>query len=656
MPSARSTVAPSSSGPESPRLANPYGYFDVAACEYVITNPQTPAPWVNYLTNGRYTALHSHTSGGFSFYRSAKDSRVTRWRYNSLPLDRPGRYLYFRNRKNGEIWSPSWQPTFTPLDRFECRHGMNYSRLNSSYGNIDVRALYFVPRDADCEIWWFTLNNTGKHTVFLDLFAYVELCLGHALVDLINQPNDQHFNEVRYSAADEILLATKRYWVTYNGPTVAQANKEWDTVVWMALGLPVKSFDGSKDQFIGPWRSEEHPLAVDQGHCFNSEITSGDAVAALQSDLEIQPGDTRQFAVLLGAVPKDGALEAARAVARKYRSNANIAVAFDELKKFNQNYLSGFQCIVPDPEMQLMLNFWNQYQTKTTFQFSRDASYYHGGLLFGRGYRDSCQDLLGPLLTQPDWAWTRIKEMAAYQFQSGKTYHCYYPLTGGGEVTGHTDTPLWLPFAACWYFRETGHLDQLKEPIRFVDGGEAPLLDHLLRALDFSLSQLSPRGLALFGPGDWNDTLDYCGRGGKGESVWVSLFQCYVMKELIGLLREIGHERTAHYEAQYQQLKDTINQLAWDGEWYLRGTNDLGEPIGSSKCEEGRIFLNAQSWAIISGVADGDRARRCMDSVKQHLATPKGPKILHPPYTKPNSNIGLATRCVPGKKENGAVF
>ncbi len=645
----------SSSQVSSQWLTNKYGYFDTRAHEFVITRPDTPAPWINYITNGKYTGLISNTAGGYSFYLSPRDGRITRWRYNSLPPDRPGRYLYIRDNADGRYWSPTWQPTFTPLTSYVCRHGLHYTIIESSYRDIRSRLTYFIPDD-DLEIWKVELVNTGNTTKELSLYAYVELCLGHALVDLINQPNDQHFNTVRFLADDEILLATKRYWVTFDRATVRQSNQAWNRWAFMASGLPVDGFDGSRAQFIGRWRSEQNPRAIELGTIYNSAITAGDAVAAIKIPVVLKPGEELIFPILLGVVGCEHPERDARNLVGKYRRLDTVEAAFTRLKEEMDDYLSAVQVSVPDPEMQLMLNCWNQYQAKVAFQCSRNASYHHGGLLFGRGFRDSCQDSLGPLLTRPAWVRDRIFEMAQQQFKSGETFHCYYPTSGGGEQTGHSDTALWLPFVACMYVKETGDFEILKRLVPYVDGGNASLMKHLLGALHYSLTRLSPRKLLLFGPGDWNDTLDYLGREGKGETVWGSMFLCYVLREMIELLGQCKHPQTTHYQHRYDQIKSAINRYCWDGRWYIRGTNDAGARIGSVKCKEGKIFLNTQSWAIMSAVAEGNRVAQCLDSVAQHLSTSKGPKILHPPYATINPQIGLVTRCVPGKKENGAVF
>lgn len=635
---------------------NPYGHFSEDRMEFIITRPDTPAPWINYISNRNYSGLISHTAGGYSFYKSPRDSRITRWRYNSLPWDRPGRYLYIRDKDSSEFWSPTWQPTKTNLENFECRHGLYYTKISSQYKNIYCSIFYFVPSD-DLEIWWVKVKNHSPSKKVLDIFAYVELCLGHALLDLINQPNDQHFNEVKFDKNHQILLSTKRYWVKSSTTSVKQANEAWDKYVFMSTSLPVKGWDGSKEQFIGRWRSEENPIAVENGKCLNTEITAGDAVNALQTELTLEAKAEKEFVILLGVVPKKRYRQSSLKLVKKYRHLSTVKKEFLKLRKNWQDYLSYLQVETPDIDLNTMINVWNQYQTSVTFLFSRDASYYHGGLMFGRGYRDSCQDLMGPLIPRPEWARSRILEMCQFQFKDGSTFHLYFPLSGGGEKTGHSDTPLWLPLSIIAYVKETGDFNFLKDNVPFYDGSKVSVLEHLFMAIEYTLQNLTKRYLAKFGPGDWNDTLDYLGRGGKGESVWVSMFLAYILKETIMLcdfLNDVQHSR--RYRDAYQKISQAINRLCWDGKWYIRGTNDQRQVIGSHVNKEGKIFLNTQSWAVLSGIAQKERAYLCMDAVRTHLETPKGPKILHPPYKKIDPTIGLATRCVPGKKENGAVF
>jgi cellobiose phosphorylase len=640
-----------------------YGFFDIKAREYVISKPDTPAPWVNYITNGEYSGLVSHAGGGFSFHITPKDSRISRWRYNSMPMDRPGRYIYLRDRETGKFHSLSWQPTPSfNYKKYECRHGMNYTTIITEAQGIEAEITYFVTKE-NMEAWWVKIKEKEGRKRSFDVYSFVELCLGHAMVDLINQPNDKHFNDVFFNKKDEILMASKRYWVTYNSATVAQANKSWYNWAFMASTLPVEGFDASKDQFIGAWHSEENPVAVEKGISFDSEITAGDAIASLRSSLELSPGGNAEFCIFLGVVKKDGderehtekAQKDASELVSKYRNMHQVKNDYNDILRKRDEYLSAFQIDVPDPEMNLFINFWNQYQTKTTFQFSRDASYHHGGLLFGRGYRDSCQDALGPLFARPDWVKQRIIEMAGRQFKDGSVYHCYYPF-GGGERTGHSDTPLWLPLIVCAFLKETGNFALLDEKVKYADEGADTVLDHILNAVDFLKTKLNENNLVKIGPGDWNDTLDYCGRGGKGISSMNTFIYAFVLREISELLNIPGDERAGEYKSLYETIKESSNKHLWDGEWYIRAINDPGKKIGSSKCKEGRIFINAQSWAVISGIAEGERLKKCLESAMKYCSTPKGPKILDPPYTHVDGSIGLATRCVPGKKENGAIF
>lgn len=633
-----------------------YGHFSKDGKEFIITRPDTPAPWVNYISNGRYTGLITNAGGGYSYWVDPRDSRITRWRYNSLPCDRPGRYVYVREL-DGDYWSLSWQPTPKDLDFYECRHGMGYTTITTERRGLRGEITYFVPPDDDLEIWIVKLSNKTYDDRRLGIFSYVELCLGHALVDLINQPNDQHFNIVNFVREDRTLYATKNYWVTQRKVSVEQPNQAWDKYVFFTTGLPIIGWDGSKDSFVGRWRSESNPEGVERGMLGDTNITAGDACAALQSEIVLGPEEEVEFVVLMGVTEVEGYREKALQIVKKYVGVPTARRELDRVKEWWDEYLSPVEVETPDPEMNLMLNVWAKRQAWVTFNMNRNAGYYHGGLLFGVGIRDQCQDLMGPILAEPDVVADRIAEVISHQFQDGSTLHNYFKLTGEGEKTGHSDTPLWLPFAVTTYLKETGDFSFLDRIVPFQDGSEATVLDHIQRAVDYALSNLTKNDLPKFGPGDWNDTLDYVGRKGIGESVWVAEFLCFILREIANLLLRIGQVNKAEeYRAHYNRVAKALNEKCWDGKWYFRGTRDDGGVIGSASNEEGRIFMNAESWAVISGIAPLDRATACMESAYQMLNTPRGPKILAPAYTKVDSGVGLATRCVPGKKENAAIF
>lgn len=650
-----------------------YGYFSEDGKEFIITRPDTPAPWVNYISNGRYTGLVSNTGGGFSYWMDPRDSRITRFRYNSLPWDRPGRYIYLKDEE-GETWSLSWQPTGHKPDKYECRVGLGYQTIRQLYRGIHSEITYFVPRGDDLEIWMVRLRNESFEPKRLSVTSYVELCLGHALQDLIMQPNDQHFNLAQFSREDNAIFATKNYWVTNRGVSVAQPNQAWDRYIFFTSDLPADSWDCLKDSFIGPWRSESNPVGVERDKLGNTDITSGDACAALHGEVVIEPKNEIEFVVLMGCTPTSpdkGGLAipppGARDLIAKYRSFAAAQAALDKVKAYWDAYLAPVHVETPDPEMNIMLNVWGKRQSWVTFNMNRNAGYYHGGLLFGVGIRDQCQDMMGPILSVPDQVADRLLEVLSKQFADGSTLHNYFKLTGIGEKTGHSDTPLWLPLAVMNYLKETGDWTFLMKVAPFYDGGESNVLDHVIKACDYVLSQLTENHLPKFGPGDWNDTLDYVGRKGIGESVWVAHFLCYILREVADMLDCFAEgevcmgisqmtDTAERYRKEYDLIKAALNNRCWDGEWYIRGIRDDGQVIGSSKNSEGRIFMNAQSWAAISGVADDDRAKLAMDSADRLLITSRGPKILSPSYTQVDSGIGLATRCVPGKKENGAIF
>lgn len=649
---------------------NKYGYFTEDGKEFVITEPKTPAPWMNYIWNGKWAGLVSHTGGGYSFYITPRDNRLTRYRYNCLPWDQPGRYVYVRDKKIGKYFSLSWSPTIDlTYDFYECRHGLGYTKIMTENFGIRGEITYFVPIDLDAEIWLVKLKNLTKERLELDVFAYIELVMGNALNDLINQPNDKHFPDVYFDKKLNSIVATRRYWVTNKGVSVAQPNHAWPYYLLFSTSLDVKGFDGDKETFIGRWRSNANPEAVEQGRCFNTEITAGDPCAVLQIELELEPGEEKEFAFFMFLVDKlslhtnerlkDGSKSYNKAIEliKNLRNIEFIKEKFSTLKNYWENYLKTLQVDTPDDKLNLFINVWNRYQIAVTFDMSRNAGYYHGGLLFGTGIRDQMQDIFGELIANPKRVRDRLLEVCSYQFKDGSMLHNFFRISRTGEKTGHCDTPLWLSFGIFTYLKETGDFKILNEKVEYYDGSSGTVLQHLLKAIDYSLGNLGRHGLLKFGRGDWNDTLDYVGLKGKGETVWGSEFLAYILREAVELFNYLGLKKyVKQYSEEYLKIAQNINKFCWDGKWYIRGFKDDGTPFGSSKNGEGKIFANPQSWAVISGIANEERTKICLESVKKYLDTPKGPKILHPPFTKVDPTIGLATRCVPGKKENGAIF
>jgi len=638
-----------------------YGYFDEKTNAYVITRPDTPAPWINYLTNENYHALVSNTGGGFSFDRSPKDSRLIRFRYNSYPIDRPGRYVYIRDNETGEYWSPTWQPTLTKLDSYKCTHVPGVTTIESTYKGIYVCVEYLVPVKGDFEYWRITVRNESKKSRKLSFYPYAELCLSHALIDLISQPNDQHFNHLRFDKEDNSIYATKRYWSAQSGVTVKQANEAWDRMLFFTSTLKVSAFDGKLTDFLGRYRSEANPVNIEKGKLTNTIVDSGDACAAIQHNVTLSPGKSVDFLVMLGVVPVDKWKSNAKSVFKKYRDLNAYEVEKAKVQSWFKDYFSAVQVNTPDKNVNQMLNTWNQLQALMTYRESRNASYYHGGLLYGTGMRDLGQDLLGPVVTKPDYARRSVIELCNHQFKDGSTLHNFFRVGGGGEKTNHGDTPVWLPMGIFFYVKETGDLSILDEKVPYYDEGEASVLEHICGAVDYLYSQRTKRGLSKIFNGDWNDDLDYLGRDGKGESLMVSQQLAYDCMELVCLFKYMGDSiRTKKYQKMFESLKKSINDYGWDGEWFIRATHDCGLPIGSKKCKEGKVFINSQTWAVISKVAEGKRAESCLNAVRKYLDTPKGPKKNDPAYTKVIQDgyppFGLITRECPGKKENASIF
>lgn len=640
-------------------IKNEYGYFTEDFREFVITNPETPRPWFNYIWNDRYAGLVSHGGGGFSFLDTPRDNRISRMRYNCLPWDRPGRYVFLKDIESGDYWSLSWAPTNDrKYDRYEAHVGQGYTKIITEFKGICAELTYFVPRDNHCEIWKVKVWNLSGKPRKMQVYAFQELMMGNALNDIINQPNDKHFTDVRFNRQEQTLEATRRYWVlNKKAASVEQPNIDWQYKVYFTMNLPVAGFDGSLDSFIGKWRSEANPRAIETGKMGNTEITAGDPVVALQSVLNLGIDEVKDFAVFMGIAGKDVENPYNHLKINQYRDNDFINSKLAEVKAYWDHYLSHVQVHTPDESFNLMLNVWNQYQSAVTFDMARNSGYYHGGLLFGTGMRDQFQDILGMVIVDPGRVRARILNALQYQFADGSTLHNFFKLTNHGERTHHSDTPLWISFGLVEYLNETHDFSILDEVVSFYDEGQATVYDHMLRSLDFAVGDCTERGLPKIRKGDWNDTLDHIGPQGKGETIWGAFFLCYVLKKTFELL---DHKKDLAIKQRWQhaceKIERTVNEIAWDGEWYVRAFRDNGQVVGSNQMKQGKLFLNSQTWAIISEAAPQDRADKALKSCLQYLENKTGMQKVWPAYREVEDDIGLISRCVPGKKENGAVF
>lgn len=628
-----------------------YGHFSDDGREYIITRPDTPRPWINYLSNGRYCALCSQTGGGHSFYETSGYNRITR-EYPPLVVhtDRPGRYVYIRDRETGDYWSAGWQPVCKDGDHFEAVHGIGYTKVDYSYSGIDSSVTYFVPPRDDVEVWMVKLKNNTDRTRKLQAFPFVEWDLANYAYNLSEAAFSKLFNESSFE--DDIIFVSTRFW-NITSPGGGNPNARWDKYAFFATSLPVDGFDCFQEGFVGTYKDYSNPRAVEEGKCSNSQGNGQDIVAAFQRDFELAPGEELKFVVIVGIVYHK---EDARGLKGRYDSWEEAERGLSEVSVYWNNYLSRTNCVTPDRDFDLSFNTWNKYQAWITSRWSRMDSYYVGGGSI-IGHRDSWQDMLAILPNDLEWARQRVIYLLEHQFPDGSTLHNWDPLTNIGVKTGHSDDPMWLVLGVIEYLKESGDMVFLDEAVRYYDTGAETVRQHMLRALDYTLAHMSDRGIPLLMAADWNDGLDYVGRQGRGETTMVAAHLAWMLREVSMLLWFAGSDTLAlKYSEEREKLIRNINEHLWDGDWYIRGTRDDGEAFGSSRNMEGRIYLNAQSWPVLAGATARNRGIRAMDSVKKELLTNYGPALFLPAYREPDPKMGIISRFAPGTKENGTVF
>lgn len=621
-----------------------YGRFDAAAREFVIRRPDTPTPWINYLGSDEYCAMISNTAGGYSFHRDPRDKRLLRFRYNNVPVDRPGRYVFVRDEGSAAFWSLTWQPVCTPRTRFgyECRHGLGYTTIRSRCAGIEGEVTYFVPLGAALEVWAVTLRNTTSRTRRLSLFSYVEFCVLQAVMDM--QDFQYTLNIARAERRGSALLHLTNYF-----PRAGRHD-----LTFFGVDRPLAGFDCDREAFLGPYRTEADPRVVVEGRSTNSVASGGNPIGSHWLRLTLRPGESTTLRFVLGTARSP---DEAQQLLRLYGAPGTVARSRERLRAHWEDSLSRLVVQTPDPDVDLLVNTWNAYQCRMTFNWSRSASYYESGIGRGIGFRDTNQDTLGVVHAIPKQVRARIISLASNQFERGDAYHQYFPLTGKGDKTGYSDDHLWLIVSTAGYLKETGDLAFLKTVIPFVEGRAASLYDHLLRALEYSYTHLGPHGMPLIGFADWNDCLNLSGARHQAESVWVAQLLYHVTQEVIELSRRLGRRAdVARLRRRAASLRRAVNTRGWDGAWFVRAFDDRRHPVGSRTCREGKIDLIAQAWAVISGVAEGERGRRCMDAARHWLDSPHGLRLVAPPYSTYDPAIGAVGTFRPGLKENGGVF
>lgn len=637
-----------------------YGEFSHQGDEYIIYRPDTPKPWVNFITNGQYCMHVSQTGGGHSFVEDAAYNRITREiPGDNLIEDRPGRYIYIRDNDSGEFWGLTWQPVMRKLDHYEARHGIGYTTIQSSYDGIDGSITYFVPLDDPCEIWQVKLNNFTERKRRLSIFVFVEWDLGVRRENILESAFNDLFNDMIFK--DNTIFATKRRW-----RTVEKEGLYWDKVAFLTMDHQVDSFDCLKEKFTGMYGDIIAPKAVVDGHCSRSQGLGHRAVGVLQKNITLGPKAPAQFNVTLGAgytnpeaksfvQAQNSGIRHAQKIIEKYQQPKAIEEALAKVRAHWEEYNGHVMSKTPDPLFDYSFNYWNKYQSWVTSHWSEMDTYYIGG--GGTiGFRDMAQHILGVMPNNSALAKTRLKELLSFQLKDGSTVHNWDKLTKKGLVTNHSDDCQWLITAAVFYLKETGQLGFLKEEVNYYDSGAGTVLQHLVRAMEHNLKHLSPRHLPFRRTADWNDALNG-GHESKGESQMVAGQICYNIRELAPILEAVGeHELVNKYQRYYKKIKDAVNDHLWDGSWYIRGTAKDKSLIGSKKSKANKIDINAQTWAVLSGIADRPRAIKAMDAVWKHLNTKYGPAMFLPAYQHPEEKYGVISQFTPGTKENGAIF
>ena len=666
-----------------------YGHFDDAHREYVITNPKTPFPWINYLGNEDFFGLISNTAGGYDFYKDAKFRRITRYRYNSVPMDNGGRYFYI---KDGDVvWNPGWKPCKTALDQYECRHGLNYTRITGEKNGLRVSVLHFVPLGVKAEIQRMTISNVSKETKQLKVFSYTEWCLWNAATDGENFQRNLSTGEVEVEQNDKF---TALYHKT-------EYKERRDHYAYYAVNCAVAGYDTDRETFVGLYNDLSEPEAVLSGSCRNSIAHGWSPIASHEIEVELAPNESKDLIFLLGYEENaqeekfgtwNGELTSlgerdhhvinkvrAHEVIERFATVEAVEEAFAELCGLWDELLSKYQVESSDERLNRMVNIWNQYQCMVTFCMSRSASFFESGIGRGMGFRDSNQDLVGFVHQIPARARQRIIDIASTQFSDGGCYHQYQPLTkrGNNDIGGgFNDDPMWLIFGTTAYIRETGDYSILDEMVPWDNevGSEVSMMEHLRVSFDHVVNNLGPHGLPLIGRADWNDCLNLnCfsmdpnesfqttgnrTEGSKAESLMIAGLFVYCGREYVELCRTLGMaEEATRALAHIDAMCQAVEAHGWDGDWYLRAYDFYGHKIGSSDNEEGKIFIESQGWCAMARIGeDKGMPEKALDSASKWLDSEHGMVLNYPAYTRYHLEMGEQSTYPAGYKENGGIF
>ena len=665
-----------------------FGYFDDDNREYVITDPKTPWPWINYLGNEDFFSLISNTAGGYSFYKDAKFRRITRYRYNSVPMDNGGRYFYIN--EGGNVWSPTWKPCKTALDSYECRHGMSYTRITGAKDGIEASLLFFVPLKTWGEVQKLTLRNTSAKVRKLKLFSFAEWCLWNAATDMENFQRNFSTGEVEVDGS-----------VIYHKTEYKERRNHY---AFYSVNTPVDGFDTDRETFVGLYNEFADPERVVEGRPGNSIAHGWSPIASHYLEVELQPGESRDFIFLLGyvenkqeakfeereeslheafkqSVPSSPIINKvkAKAMISAFDTTAKVDAAFAELKAYWDRLLDIYVVKTDEEKLDRMVNIWNQYQCMITFNMSRSASFFESGIGRGMGFRDSNQDLVGFVHQIPERARERIIDIASTQFPDGGCYHQYQPLTkrGNNDIGGgFNDDPMWLIFGTVAYIKESGDFSILDEPVPFdnKEGSEVSLFEHLRVSFNHVIENLGPHMLPLIGRADWNDCLNLnCfswdpnesfqttenqTEGSQAESLMIAGLFVVCGRDYVELCRHLGKDDEANRAQTYiENMVEAVKKHGWDGDWYLRAYDYFGHKVGSKENEEGQIFIESQGWCTMAGIGlEEGMVEKALDSVKERLDCEHGIVLNNPPFTRYVVEYGEISTYPAGYKENAGIF
>lgn len=639
-----------------------YGHFDNEKREYVIDRVDLPVSWTNYLGVKDLCVVVNHTAGGYMFYQSPEYHRVTRFRGNAVPMDRPGHYVYLRDAKDEDYWSISWQPVGKPLDqaKYTCRHGMSYTTYECDYKGIKASQTLMVPMDDAVELWDVRLKNTTDKERRISVFSYCEFSFHHIMID------NQNFQMSLYCAGssyDENIIEYDLFYEEFG-------------YQYFASNVTPDGFDCLRDSFLGAYRTEDNPIAVERGTCSGSHELGNNHCGSLQKDLVLAPGEEVRLIFMLG----EGSREAGKKIREKYSDMANVDAAYAQLKDYWENKFAQLQIKTPNEGMNTLINTWNLYQAEVNIMFSRFASFIEVGGRTGLGYRDTAQDAMMIPHSNPEKCRQRIVELLRGLTTKGYGLHLFSPEwfdpdakkekkkpfksptvipTVNAKDIVHgledacSDDALWLVPSIIEYIKETGDAGFADEAVTYADGGEGTVYEHMKRILDFSAEQVGATGICKGLRADWNDCLNL----GGGESAMVSFLHYWAISHFLQLAEYLGRtEDVEKYQAMRERVGNVCNRELWDKEWFIRGITKNGKKIGTSEDAEGKVHLESNAWAVLSGAADVEKGKLAMDSVDKYLFTPYGILLNAPSYTVPDDDIGFVTRVYPGLKENGSIF